>query len=76
MRRVKGTFIESIRWGNSRRKTEAANRELMARKVTVDGKEDVGKDGDEEEKIEEEEEECLIPPLQGLHNQRPGRGVC
>lgn len=60
-------LTESIRWGNSKRKAEAANKRVAAATgVALDENEDVDdvdvgeEDDPEEAKEEESEEECLI----------------
>lgn len=59
-------LIESIRWGNSRRKAEAANKRVATTGGALDENEDVDDievdEGDDSEEMEEEEseEECLI----------------
>ena len=65
-------LIESIRWGNSRRKAEAANKGVVATGVALDKNKDIDDvddvdnvDMDEEDDLEEmeeeePEEECLI----------------
>ncbi|KAG9065467.1 hypothetical protein KI688_001750 [Linnemannia hyalina] len=62
-------LIESIRWGNSRRKAEVANKRVKATGVALDENEDVNdvevvEEDDseemEEEESEESEKECLI----------------